>query len=788
MILQRFKRFGFLLVIALVLFSAPAALAHANLVRSEPAANSAQAIAPTRVRLWFSEDVEPRFTRISVVDPTNKAFDQGDSHRMPDDPKGMEISLTDLPPGLYTVIWRALSAVDGHTTAGSFSFTVGDQPITTAPPREIITQVQSALTVSELAPWREIIVQWLSILALILLVGSFTFPILILFPSIREHPERNRTLSKRSEPKREMESNAPRAANWQAWTSQWLLFTSSMVILYALMTAAVLMNQVINVGGDANLVLVILTATRFGYIWLFRVVVLIALGILLFRTRFDSHAMRVWYIGAGLSFFLVIAQSLNSHGAAVGDPPLIPFLTDVMHLLGAAIWIGGLAQLLVVTPIVFQSSNAKERARELAAVIARFSLVAVITVSVIVLTGVFAMFVHVGSFEAFFGTLYGKSLFFKIALVIPLLALAGLNLIVNRPALAQAIAERVDGLVRRFNLSVAFEIIFALAILFIVGIMVSTAPGRAALETSPRLWLQTQRVDGLSITLGVLPAQVGPNDFDVYLRDADGEPVSDASVVRLLGTVREMDMGTQEVTTSPQGDGHYTAHADLLSMVGTWNIEVLARRPGRDDTRTTFTLFAYNQAPTPVTPSTVIALGQPLVQSGLGLALFGFILGAASALFVKPRNPRWIILVGSIVVSTMGAVVAIMTPIPTAAEVKVNVPVVPEFARLARIPFRVDDARIEMGRATFQNNCVVCHGQFGKGDGPGAANLNPKPFDLTVHVPLHTDGELYWYVTNGIPQTAMPAWLETLSDDQRWQVVAYIRRAFGSTPTPTPAP
>lgn len=776
---HRIKSLVILLGIALVLFAAPAALAHANLVRSEPVADSVQPVAPTRARLWFSEDVEPRFTTISVVDTNNKSFDKGDAHRLPDDPKGMEISLNDLPRGLYTVVWHAVSAVDGHATAGSFSFTVGDQPLAVASPREIMTQVQAALSVSELPPLREIVVQWLNILTLILLVGSFTFPILILFPAMRGIIVSEASLA--GKPPITM------TLAWQAWSLRWLLFTAIMAILYSVMTVAVLMNHVISIGSDASSILTILTATRFGYIWFFRVIVLIALGGLLFRARFDRQSMRSWQIGVGLGLLLVISQSLNSHGAAVSDPPLVSLLTDIIHLTGAAIWVGGLVQLIVTAPKLFQSSNPQERVQALAALIARFSFIAFITVGFIVLTGVFATFVQVGSFEAFFGTLYGKSLFFKIALVIPLLALAALNLIVNGPALARAIAERVDGIVLRFNVSVALEIIFALAILFIVGIMTTTAPGIAAYNTSPKLWLQARQVDDVTITLGVLPGKVGANDFDVYLRNAAGEPVTDATVVRVLGTVREMDMGTQELTTTAQGNGHYTIHADLLSMVGTWGLEVLARRPGHDDARTTFALFADTQTSPPVTPAAVIALNQPLIQSGLGLALLGFVLGTASTLFVKQRNPRLFILVGAIVISIIGAIVVIMTPLPAVAQPKVVAPVVPEFARLARMPFRADDTRVEEGRVIYQSYCATCHGQTGKGDGPSAPGLNPKPFDLTSHVPLHTDGELNWWVTNGIPETAMPAWLNTLTEDQRWQVVAYIRRAFDRNSTPVPA-
>lgn len=80
----------------------------------------------------------------------------------------------------------------------------------------------------------------------------------------------------------------------------------------------------------------------------------------------------------------------------------------------------------------------------------------------------------------------------------------------------------------------------------------------------------------------------------------------------------------------------------------------------------------------------------------------------------------------------------------------------------------------------------MCHGASGKGNGPLAASLNPKPVDLTVHARLHTEGELFWWVTNGIPGTAMPKWEPQLNDLQRWEVVAFIRTLGAASATATP--
>ncbi len=78
------------------------------------------------------------------------------------------------------------------------------------------------------------------------------------------------------------------------------------------------------------------------------------------------------------------------------------------------------------------------------------------------------------------------------------------------------------------------------------------------------------------------------------------------------------------------------------------------------------------------------------------------------------------------------------------------------------------------GKKVFQSNCVVCHGDAGKGDGPGGKALNPKPADLTSDkVQSQTDGEIFWKITNG--RGAMVKWEPVIPEAQRWDLVNYIR-------------
>jgi mono/diheme cytochrome c family protein len=84
------------------------------------------------------------------------------------------------------------------------------------------------------------------------------------------------------------------------------------------------------------------------------------------------------------------------------------------------------------------------------------------------------------------------------------------------------------------------------------------------------------------------------------------------------------------------------------------------------------------------------------------------------------------------------------------------------------------DAAAE-GAKIFKANCETCHGPQGHGDGPAGQALDPKPKNLPELAAQVSDDYLFWRVSEGTPGTAMVAWKGILTEEQRWQVVAFIR-------------
>src|SRR4051794_18045701 len=150
------------LVLGALLCPAPA-LAHATLLRSEPAVGAGLAVAPERVILWFSEPPEPRFSDIRVTDATGRRVDRGDVRTIAGDPVTLTISLAAVPAGDYTVAWRTGAAYTGHVSSGTLAFTVGTttRPLTPGG----VTTYASPRPV-------EVALRWLILLAVGVLVGA----------------------------------------------------------------------------------------------------------------------------------------------------------------------------------------------------------------------------------------------------------------------------------------------------------------------------------------------------------------------------------------------------------------------------------------------------------------------------------------------------------------------------------------------------------------------------------------------------------------------------------------
>src|SRR6185503_12636212 len=121
-----------------------------------------------QIELFFSEALEPTYSSVTVLDSNGQVVDNGDSRVNPLDPTHLTVSIRSLRDGVYTVAWKALSAVDGHLTTGAYPFAVGDVDAAALAAADQASR-QVRVSVAEIAA------RWLIYLAAAALVGGALF-------------------------------------------------------------------------------------------------------------------------------------------------------------------------------------------------------------------------------------------------------------------------------------------------------------------------------------------------------------------------------------------------------------------------------------------------------------------------------------------------------------------------------------------------------------------------------------------------------------------------------------
>ncbi len=719
------------------------ALAHANLVRSNPPSSAALAHSPAQVQLWFSETLEPSFSTAVVYDANRQRVDQGDSHVALDDPLSLVISLTpNLPKGTYVVAWVTQSKVDGHVVRGTVPFGVG-VGVSSA---DVAAQGPAQGPVSG-GPV-EMVLRWLILLSAAALVGSFGFWI--------AQDGALRSLGPGS-----------RALVWQARLASGALLTFGLANVALIDIQTTVSANVSPFAALGTPLARELTGTQYGGVWIIRMILVAFLAIVLWAHRPGGSAAKLgsghWngtnpgegqakhespgpfpglskvklpYRPASATLLwnclglvdggaLLATITLTSHSAAattttrLGALP-VGIALDWLHLLLASIWLGGLLQLGILLTDLGKLAQPVGRARVLAGLVRRFSTLAGVALVVTGATGLGEALIHVGTLANLLGSGYGQALLAKTLLLAPVLALAAVNHWFFRPGLARIAGSTIPAVVRQtFELlgslrwTVQAESLCLVGVLGAVGVMTSLSPAQqlSAAATGGPLAL-TAPADDLTVSLSLSPGTPGPNRYDVSVRGADGRPAAGVARVTTRLTFLDSDLGVAEAILQPGNDGRWTGQGQELAVAGRWLAEVLVRRPGRDDARATF--------------------GFSIATTGAAA------LTDASAIHNATAQS------------------------------------------------------IANGATIYQQNCASCHGLDARGNGPRAPTLNPRPSDLILHVPLHPDADLLNWIATGFPGSAMPAFQDTLTAEERQNVLDYLKSIAGAaanaSPPPTAAP
>lgn len=728
---------------AALLHDAPPASAHALLARADPPINAALRESPTAVTLFMTEPLERGYSSVQVLDSAGQRRDIGATEFSDADATRMRVNVLRLSPGIYTVVWRTLSQIDGHTWTGSYVFSVLNADGSAPEGAGVVVDLgrSGPPTAADAA------VKAVGFAALTLFVGAIAFWI---------------AAARLPAPRPDLVESTVRPA------------LAIAVALGILTTGYEAVSAALELGGGAGgwgLLDEILFETRLGLWFNLRWAALVVAALLLVGTARRPIAQDIRIPFALLSIVWLASAAAISHGAAIAAGGVWGALFDALHLGAAALWIGMLAILIAV---LRRGRDAPARHWRIA-LVQRFSAIAAATVPVVLAAGLLNALIQIPAARGLTETDWGAAFIAKLVALLLLFAAAATNAVVLRPRAAQGGHWRAE---RWFAPMMRIELALAAVVLVITGALTQLpSPASALPDTEQRDNTITQTVAraDLFAQVTISPNLVGFNRWEIRITDADGQPPANpVEAVRLRFRYDDPAVGPVAAPTVAEGGGVFSLEGAYFGLAGSWTVEAELRRASGDD------LIAAVQ--TEVVPGyqTVLpwdtgapgALALPLTQmdwNGVG-ALWAFVIGGLLLANRRRLRDRFGLRAGD--ASLAGGALGLIAAVVLLTGLHVDP------GRTLQNPIERTPESVERGAALFAANCASCHGDTGAGDGPLADTLPAPPANFTVHVPFHPDGVLFAWITDGIRGTGMPAWRTQLSEQQRWDLVNFLRNNF----------
>lgn len=505
-----------LLGATLLVLGASAASAHAGFVSSTPANGAVVASAPGTLTLVFTEPPDPVLSSVRLTDTGGTSLALGPALA---ESQALTVPVVAaMPDGVYTVTWRVVSTEDGHVTAGSFSFGVGD----VAPPtgREAAVEPVGPTALSVAA--KAALYAGLFLLVAVAVVGLGAF------------------------------GGRPASLRIVGMAAGTLSFGGAVGTLVAEQRAV-----------DVPMGDLVASPTGRPFLLLVGATLLAAAFAVLGAARPRWRKM-LWVAGVAAAAAMFV-RTTTGHPAAAS----VPFVQETLqwiHFMAAGVWIGGLVLLVALlrepgTPPVLQTR--------------RFSALALVAVILVVLTGLARALTQLGGVGGVvdaLGGAYGRALAVKVGLAIVLIALGARNRRRSIPRLAEGDPTALRRLARA-------EVVIALGVVLATATLTGLSPADASPSPSPGT-PAAGTVSGsdfattIRVELTVTPGEPGPNVFRARVLDYDSrEPLAPDAVTLRLRSATRPELAPVTLALARDGDAWVGQGTDL-SAAGTWVVTV----------------------------------------------------------------------------------------------------------------------------------------------------------------------------------------------------------------------
>ncbi|MEI4789673.1 copper resistance CopC/CopD family protein [Bacillus sp. FJAT-53060] len=538
----KYRNWLLILVVMFAFFMPKEAFAHAYVVSSNPAANEELDKQPPSVSITFSEGIESGFHAIKVLNAKGDRVDKGDT--VIKDQKIMEAALKkDLPKGIYTIQWNAVSA-DGHSVSGMIPFSIGkaDGGFDQLDQGQSNESINMASTIDKAFLYTSF-----SLFLGTILFGLFWFQAAI-----------KTALAKRM---------------------KWLL-TLSLIM----MGGALVLQLPIQTKSAANvsywkafepsLLKETILSTSGGSLWMMLMASFVVLTIwtIVAMKKRNFTSFRVWMFPLLIFTVLLWLKAQIGHPAAT-DNKILTTSLDFIHLVSASIWVGGLTSIVLLLLKKLPNEDQPLLRKTLTA----FHPWALLSVGLIMFSGFVNAIFILQSFDALFQSVYGRTLLIKI----------GLFIIMGLLGLVHYLMLRWEKKHNR-NVSLRVEWIIGIAILLLTAVFTNIP---SPPPPAPEPFFGANQVEHRDIvSLSITPNAPGKNTFEVGFTKGNGQTITDIQSV--TAKIHKVALFGEETPSEFQlkqlKNGHFSAENLLLNEKGTWKIEIHALTGSFENINTTF--------------------------------------------------------------------------------------------------------------------------------------------------------------------------------------------------------
>lgn len=527
-----------LLLSALLLtLAAPLASAHAVFGSSDPAPDSQVDVGLDRITVTVTEDAILEFSGLTITDLRATDWANGPTEHGSAD-NVLTLKTRPLQDGIYVVEWKVLSA-DTHTTRGQFLFAVGNATLTTR------AGASTDVTEPPGGGPRDAAGRGAFYAGLLVAVGMPLFFLLV-----------------------DRERDASRIA---------LLVASTLALLGAF-------GGFVNLQGLSARTEVAIDALAFskgGLYLTLRALFLAVAGVALLASAWLAGRARRGFLALAILIALasLATTTLGSHSASVSTDRTLAMASDLVHLLGGAVWVGGV--------VAFCFAMVGTDSARGALLISRFSPLAMGSVALILATGTYASIRFVKTWDFLISETYGRLVLAKIALVLVLIAFGALHQRLMQKRLANAGSSP-----RAFRRLLGVEAGVMALVVIAAGALATTSPPQEKVEVDPTpLVLELTNQTSLThviVQISPNPVTIGVQTIRVYLHPLTAAPVPNNTIVQL----KVWPDGEREPETAfnpdKTGFGEWTTKAGHFTSPGTWHVKVQYQRPDEGFKRFTF--------------------------------------------------------------------------------------------------------------------------------------------------------------------------------------------------------